>query len=74
MITKQDAGIVERYNAGELTEEERSDYLNELDKKGLRSGNPRYDLAASVKNKIVERNLREKRDERERRKERHIEV
>jgi len=74
MLTKQDATLVEKYNAGDLTEEEASDYLNELDKKGLRSGNPRYDLAAAVVNKIVEKELRRKRDERERGKERRLEV
>jgi len=74
MITKQDADMVERYNAGDLTEEESSDYLEGLDKKGLSSGNPRYDLTASVVNKIVAKNLQKKRDERKRRMDYHAEA
>ena len=64
-LTNKDLEMVKKFQDEALTEQEISDYLNNLDKKGLQLGNPRYDFAAALKNKVVVKEGWRRRQERQ---------
>ena len=63
-LSNDDFELAEKFEDNALTEKEISEYIENLEKKGIEPGNPHYDFAAALKNKIVEKEAWKKREER----------
>lgn len=63
-LSTNDFKLAEKFKNDSLTEKEISGHIENLEKKGVKPGNPRYDFAASLKNKIVAKEGWRKRMER----------
>ncbi|MEK7482119.1 MAG: hypothetical protein AAB464_02055 [Patescibacteria group bacterium] len=62
-LSNDDFELAEKFKNDILTEKEISGYIENLEKKGIEPGNLHYDFAASLKNKIIIKELEQKRTE-----------